>query len=136
MTDSAQRPAVDSGRAGSGLLKGKLGLGDVLFQGITHIGPAVGVIFTLPFIVSYAGAAAPVALLGAAIIMLFIANTVAEFSRYMPSTGGYYSFVRRGLWLTFGDASACHGDIRTRLRSRSRLARPYICRLSILMRLT
>jgi amino acid transporter len=102
MTDSAQRPAVDSGRAGTGLLKGKLGLGDVLFQGITHIGPAVGVIFTLPFIVSYAGAAAPVALLGAAIIMLFIANTVAEFSRYMPSTGGYYSFVRRGLGPRWG----------------------------------
>ena len=102
MTDSAQRPAVDSGRAGAGLLKGKLGLGDVLFQGITHIGPAVGVIFTLPFIVSYAGAAAPVALLGAVIIMLFIANTVAEFSRYMPSTGGYYSFVRRGLGPRWG----------------------------------
>ena len=102
MTDSAQAPLVDSGRPGAGLAKGKLGLGDVLFQGITHIGPAVAVIFTLPFIVSYAGAAAPVALIGAVIIMLFIANTVAEFSRYMPSTGGYYSFVRRGLGPRWG----------------------------------
>jgi len=102
MTDSAQAPLVDSGRPGPGLAKGKLGLGDVLFQGITHIGPAVAVIFTLPFIVSYAGAAAPVALIGAVIIMLFIANTVAEFSRYMPSTGGYYSFVRRGLGPRWG----------------------------------
>jgi amino acid transporter len=102
MTDSAQAPLVDSGRPGAGLAKGKLGLGDVLFQGITHIGPAVAVIFTLPFIVSYAGAAAPVALIGAVVIMLFIANTVAEFSRYMPSTGGYYSFVRRGLGPRWG----------------------------------
>ncbi len=102
MTDSAQAPLVDSGRPGAGLAKGKLGLSDVLFQGITHIGPAVAVIFTLPFIVSYAGAAAPVALIGAVIIMLFIANTVAEFSRYMPSTGGYYSFVRRGLGPRWG----------------------------------
>jgi amino acid transporter len=102
MTDSAQRPVVESSHAGPGLIKGKLGLGDVLFQGITHIGPAVAVIFTLPFIVSYAGAAAPVALIGAVIIMLFIANTVAEFSRYMPSTGGYYSFVRRGLGPRWG----------------------------------
>ena len=40
MTDSAQRPVVDSGQWNVGLAKGKLGLGDVLFQGITHI-PAV-----------------------------------------------------------------------------------------------
>ena len=59
MTDSAQRPVVASGQTGPGLAKGKLGLFDVLFQGITHIGPAVAVIFTLPFIVSYAGAATP-----------------------------------------------------------------------------
>ncbi len=102
MTDSAQRPVVASGQTGPGLAKGKLGLFDVLFQGITHIGPAVAVIFTLPFIVSYAGAATPIALIGAVIIMLFIANTVAEFSKYMPSTGGYYSFVRRGLGPRWG----------------------------------
>ena len=59
MTDSAQPPVVDTGHTGPGLVKGKLGLVDVLFQGITHIGPAVAVIFTLPFIVSYAGAAPP-----------------------------------------------------------------------------
>jgi len=33
MTDSAQRPVVDSGQSNVGLAKGKLGLGDVLFQG-------------------------------------------------------------------------------------------------------
>jgi amino acid transporter len=102
MTDSAQRPAVGTAQSEAGLEKGRLGLGDVLFQGITHIGPAVSVIFTLPFIVSYAGAAAPIALIGAVIIMLFIANTVSEFSKYMPSTGGYYSFVRRGLGPRWG----------------------------------
>jgi amino acid transporter len=99
MTEAAQKQVAGSG---PGLAKGRLGLGDVLFQGITHIGPAVSVIFTLPFIVSYAGAAAPIALIGATVIMLFIANTVAEFSRYMPSNGGYYSFVRRGLGPRWG----------------------------------
>lgn len=102
MTDAAHRPAVDARKSNVGLAKGQLGLGDVLFQGVTHIGPAVSVVFTLPFIVSYAGAAAPLALIGAVIIMLFIANTVSEFSRYMPSTGGYYSFVRRGLGPRWG----------------------------------
>jgi amino acid transporter len=93
---------VSSSSDTTGLLKGKLNLGDVLFQGVTHIGPAVSVVFTLPFIVLYAGAAAPLALLGAVIIMLFVANTVSEFSKYMPSTGGYYSFVRRGLGSKWG----------------------------------
>src|SRR5262249_21485667 len=32
----------------------------------------------------------------------FIANTVAEFSRYTPSSGGYYTFVTRGLGPRFG----------------------------------
>ena len=99
MTEAVQKQAADSS---PGLAKGKLGLGDVLFQGVTHIGPAVSVVFTLPFIVSYAGAAAPIALIGATVIMLFIANTVSEFSRYMPSNGGYYSFVRRGLGPRWG----------------------------------
>ncbi len=99
MTDAIQKPLTQSG---PGLVRGKLGLGDVLFQGVTHIGPAVSVVFTLPFIVSYAGAAAPIALIGAVIVMLFVANTVSEFTRYMPSTGGYYSFVRKGLGPRWG----------------------------------
>lgn len=88
------------------LKRGTLGLADVLFQGITHIGPAVGVIFTLPFIASYAGAAMPISLLGALVVCFFIANTVAQFSRYMPSSGGYYAFVSRGLGPRWGFMAA------------------------------
>jgi amino acid transporter len=88
------------------LRRGVLRVPDVLFQGITHIGPAVGVIFTLPFIVSYAGAASPIAFLIATLIMAIIANTVAEFSKYMPSAGGYYSFVARGLGPRYGYMAA------------------------------
>ena len=39
----------------------------------------------------------PISFLLTTIVCLFIANTVAEFSRYMPSSGGYYSFATRGL---------------------------------------
>src|SRR5262249_19229509 len=99
MTEAAQKQVAGSG---PGLAKGRLGLGDVLFQGISNIGPAVRVIFALPFTASYAGAAAPIALIGAAALMLFIANTGAELSRYMPSNGGYYAFVRRGLGPKWG----------------------------------
>jgi amino acid transporter len=79
-----------------------LGLGDVVFQGITHIGPAINVVFALPVIAKQAGAAMPVSLLFAVVVCFFIANTVAQFARYVPSSGGYYTFVSRGLGPRFG----------------------------------
>ena len=39
----------------------------------------------------------PISFLLTTIVCIFIANTVAQFSRYMPSSGGYYSFATRGL---------------------------------------
>src|ERR1700687_3377418 len=74
-----------------------LGLRDVVFQGITHIAPAINVVFTLPVIAAQAGATMPLSLLLSTIVCFFIANTVAQFSRYVPSSGGYYTFVSRGL---------------------------------------
>jgi amino acid transporter len=79
-----------------------LGLRDVVFQGISHIAPALSVVFTLPVIAGHAGAAMPLSLALAAIVCFFIANTVAQFSRYVPSSGGYYTFVSRGLGPRFG----------------------------------
>jgi amino acid transporter len=79
-----------------------LGLGDVVFQGITHIGPAINVVFALPVIAKQAGAAMPVSLLFAVVVCFFIANTVAQFARYVPSSGGYYTFVSRGLGPRYG----------------------------------
>jgi amino acid transporter len=74
-----------------------LGLRDVVFQGISHIGPALSVVFILPLIAGRAGPAMPISLALAVVVCLFVANTVAQFSRYTPSSGGYYTFVSRGL---------------------------------------
>src|ERR1051325_11455728 len=74
-----------------------LGLRDVVFQGISHIGPALSVVFILPLIAGRAGAAMPISLALAVVVCFPVANTVAQFSRYMPSSGGYYTFVTRGL---------------------------------------
>ena len=59
-------------------------------------------VFTFPIIAGKAGPAMPISFLLTTIICLFIANTVAEFSRYMPSSGGYYSFATRGLGSRLG----------------------------------
>lgn len=79
-----------------------LTLRDVVFQGITHIAPAANVVFTLPVIAAHAGAAMPLSLLLSAVVCFLIANTVAQFSRYVPSSGGYYTFVSRGLGPRWG----------------------------------
>jgi amino acid transporter len=69
----------------------------VVFQGITHIAPSINVVFTFPLIALKAGPDMPISFLLTTIVCLFIGNTVSQFSRYMPSSGGYYSFVSRGL---------------------------------------
>jgi amino acid transporter len=61
-----------------------LGLRDVVFQGITHIAPAISIVFTLPVIAAQAGATMPLSLLLSVIVCFFIANTVAQFARYVP----------------------------------------------------
>lgn len=53
--------------------------------------------FYVPVIALKAGPAVPISFLLTTVVCCFIANTVSEFSRYMPSSGGYYSFAARGL---------------------------------------
>ena len=69
---------------------------------MTHIAPATNVVFTFPIIALQAGPAMPVSFLLSTIICLFIGNTVSQFSRYVPSSGGYYSFATRGLGSRIG----------------------------------
>ena len=91
--------SVESISAGADpqLRRNALGLGELVFQGVTHIGPAANMMFAFPIIALAAGPDMPLSLLLGTIVCVFIANTVVEFSRYMPSTGGYYSFATRGL---------------------------------------
>src|SRR5215475_10013740 len=74
-----------------------LGLPELVFQGITHIAPAANIVFTFPIIALQAGPVMPLSFLLATVVCFFIGNTVSQFSRYMPSSGGYYSFATRGL---------------------------------------
>src|SRR5260370_4382668 len=44
----------------------------------------------------------PLSMLLSVIVCFFIATTVAQFSRYVPSSGVYYTFASRGLGPRFG----------------------------------
>ncbi len=79
------------------LRRNSLGLTELVFQAITHIAPAGNIVLTFPIIAREAGPAMPVSLLLTTIVCFLIGNTVAQFSAYLPSSGGYYSFATRGL---------------------------------------
>jgi amino acid transporter len=53
--------------------------------------------FTIPFIVSNAGVAAPLAYLGAFAIALMLGYVLVQFSKHMSSTGTYYTYVSQSL---------------------------------------
>jgi amino acid transporter len=88
------------------LKRNSLGLPELIFQGVTHIAPATNMVFTYPIIALKAGPDMPLSFLLSTILCFFIGNTVAEFSRYMPSSGGYYSFATRGLGNRLGFMAA------------------------------
>src|SRR5580693_7624668 len=81
----------------AGLRRNVLTLPQVVFQGITHIAPSINIVFTFPVIALKAGPDMPISFLLTTIVCLFIGNTVSQFSKYLPSSGGYYSFATRGL---------------------------------------
>lgn len=95
--DTLARAYTPSSSAGSQLRRNSLGLPELIFQGVTHIAPATNIVFTFPIIALKAGPGMPLSLLLATVICFFIGNTVSEFCRFMPSSGGYYSFATRGL---------------------------------------
>lgn len=81
----------------TGLKRGVLTLPGVLMQSVTTIAPAIACLFTVPFIASNAGKAAPLAYLGAFVIALLLGYTLAQFSRHLSSAGSYHTFVSRSL---------------------------------------
>jgi amino acid transporter len=79
------------------LRRNSLGLSELVFHAVTHIGPATSVVFIFPGIALHAGPVMPLSFLLTTIVCMFVGSTVFQFSKYMPSSGGYYSFATRGL---------------------------------------
>jgi amino acid transporter len=69
----------------------------VLMQSITHIAPAVGLVFVLQFITTMAGIAAPLAFAIAFFIVLGTAVCMVQLALHLPSAGGYYTYLTRAL---------------------------------------
>ncbi|MCK9913337.1 MULTISPECIES: APC family permease [Microbacterium] len=72
---------------------GAVPLPGILMQAITHIGPAVGIIFSIQSITGVAGLASPFAFVVAAIAMSTVAVSVIQLSKKISSAGGYFTWV-------------------------------------------
>ena len=84
------------------LHRGALGLVDISASTMANIGPAYSFYFAFAGIVIAAGLASPLVVLVAAVAIALLGNTLSQFSRAHPSTGGFITFVGK----TFGGTSA------------------------------
>ena len=79
------------------LQKDAIGLAPVLFQSVTHMAPAAAVAFSIIFAVTYAGGATPLAVVLALVACLFVAISIGQLARHLPSAGGLYTYSARGI---------------------------------------
>src|ERR1700757_4326655 len=84
------------------LHRGALRLVDISASTMANIGPAYSFYFGAGFLFLTAGIAAPLTIIVAGIAIALLGNTLSQFSRAHPSTGGLISFVGK----TFGGTSA------------------------------
>jgi amino acid transporter len=79
------------------LKAGALQLPAVVMQSITHIAPAIAALFFIQFIVGAAGLAMPIGYPIGVFLVFLTGLCLVELTRAMPSAGGYYTYVARGI---------------------------------------
>jgi amino acid transporter len=84
------------------LHQGALRLVDISASTMANIGPAYSFYFGAGFLFFTAGVAAPLTIIVAGVAIALLGNTLSQFSRAHPSTGGFISYVGK----TFGGTSA------------------------------
>jgi amino acid transporter len=84
------------------LERGVLKLRDIAAATMANIGPAMSFYFSFALIASAAGVASPLTIIMAGIAIALLGNTLAEFSRSIPSTGSFITFIGK----TFGPVMA------------------------------
>src|SRR5512144_2515905 len=88
--------------AETNLKPGALRLPSIFMQSLTMVAPGIAALFYTPVVVAQAGLAAPLAYPIAFLIVLFTAVVLAELAKAVPSAGGYYTYVARGVGPRWG----------------------------------
>jgi amino acid transporter len=104
MSEAAHVPFTETKapEAPERLHRGALRLIDISASTMANIGPAYSFYFGFGLLVITAGIAAPLTIVAAVVAIALLGNTLSQFSRAHPSTGGFITFVGK----TFGGTSA------------------------------
>jgi amino acid transporter len=86
------------------LRRDTLSLGQTVASTLASIAPAMSFFFGFAVIVQGAGLASPLTILVAMVAILFLTNTIAQFSRFTPSTGSFVTFTGKAFGPTAGAA--------------------------------
>ncbi len=100
MTSNAQ-PATTA-VAEAELRHNAVGLPGVLFQSIAMMAPAAAVAFAFFPGVATAGGSFPLAVVIALVASVLLALSIGQLAIHLPSAGGFYTYVSRGLGKSFG----------------------------------
>ncbi len=85
-----------------GLAREAIGLREVLFQSITHMAPAAAVAFSIIVGAPFGSGALPLAVVLALVACLLVAVSIGQLAKHLPSAGGFYTYVSRGLHPSLG----------------------------------
>ena len=99
-TDSGAPGPISTAPPGvleSDLEPNAIGLLGATMQAITHISPAIAAFFYTAVVVGYAGVTAPLAYFAGFLVVLMLGNTLIQFSKHLPSAGGYYTYLSRSI---------------------------------------
>ena len=88
------------------LRAGQLGTADVTASTVANIGPGIDFYFAFGVIAVTAGVAAPLTILAAGVAVVFLALTVAEFTKAEPSAGSFITYVETSLGARAGVVTA------------------------------
>ncbi len=93
-------------QTGDHLRSGQLGTADVTASTVANIGPGIDFYFAFGVIAVTAGVAAPLTILVAGVAVIFLAFTVAEFTKVEPSAGSFITYVETSLGARAGVTTA------------------------------
>jgi amino acid transporter len=100
VSETTPNPKTGEGR----LQRNVLSLSHIVATTLASIAPAMSFFFGYSVIVRGAGLAAPLTILVAMLVILFLTNTIAEFSRFTPSTGSFVTFTGKAFGPSIGAA--------------------------------
>jgi amino acid transporter len=89
-------------RSSHGLARSAIGLREMLFQSITHMAPAAAVAFSIIVGAPFAGGVLPLGVLLALVACLFVASSIGQLAKHLPSAGGFATYTSRGLHPSIG----------------------------------